>query len=245
MTPLVMNSFFNLRVIAGLLAAFVTAGFSSAPEDPGLKLRDAQSSADALHRVLVDSGTTADVVRLADAGRPPSSSAGDLPVSSGPRHEKKAKGDDGPASPPPSNVRPLSAAEEYCLNAQDATANAQASQQMKSLAQAQADIEKRMNELALKSDEYRQWLKKREDFQKQATGGLLAIYKEMEPQTAAEQLATMSEAMAAAIVSKLPPKSAASILAAMEARRAARLSSVLSGLAEIGQLRRSPNGDKP
>ena len=148
------------------------------------------------------------------------------------------KGETEPALPPASIGKSLSAAEQYCTNAEAAAATAQALLQQKSLTQAREDIEQRMKLLAQKSDEYRQWLQRREDFLKRANDGLVSIYAQMEPQTAAAQMANMSESLATAIVSKLSPKIASAILASMDASRAARLTSALAMMAQT-------TGDRP
>jgi flagellar motility protein MotE (MotC chaperone) len=134
-----------------------------------------------------------------------------------------------PAIPPSSSLSSLSPAENYCAKVSEVAAQSQFAQQRKALAKAQEQVDARIKMLAEKSEELRVWIKKREDFLKTATEGLLQIYGKMKPELAAPQLLAMSQPAAAAILAKLPPKTAGAILAEMDATRAARLSSILTG----------------
>lgn len=152
-----------------------------------------------------------------------------------PHGEPSKKKTEEEAPVPPASAAPLSPAEQYCMNVEAAAVSARDAQQRKSLTQAQQEIEKRLKELADKAEEFKRWLKKRDDFLKKANDDLLEIYAKMKPDSAAAQLVAMNEITAAAIVSKLPPKAASLILAEMDAARAARLSSVLAAAAGVGE----------
>jgi len=123
--------------------------------------------------------------------------------------------------------------EQYCTSVQDQAALAQLALQKKELETAQVEIDKRIKVLTEKSNEYKDWLAKREDFLKRATESLVGIYAQMKPEAAAARLTAMNELVAAAIISKLAPKSAGAVLSEMETSKAARLSSVLAGAAEV------------
>ena len=150
-----------------------------------------------------------------------------------------------PAVPPASAAPPITPADEYCSNVQAAASEAQAAQQRKSLVQAQQEIDKRIKTLSERTDEYRKWMKKRDDFLKLANDSLMLIYSSMKAEVAAKQLVLMNEMVAAAIVTKLSPKNAAAILSEMDAGRASRLSSMLASAGEVGEAKKIQGGEKP
>lgn len=127
----------------------------------------------------------------------------------------------------------LTPAEQYCSAIVDAAAAAQIAQQKANLEKAQKELDKRVELVVVKTEELKAWIKRREDFTRQATEQLVQIYGKMKPDAAATQLVIMNELVAAAILSKLQPKSTSLILAEMEASRAARLSAVIAGAGEI------------
>lgn len=136
--------------------------------------------------------------------------------------------------PPPTPEADLTPAERYCSSVQDEAALAQLLLQKKEIEKAQEELQKRITQLAEKTEEYKSWFKKREDFQRLANAGLVEIYSQMKPEAAAGRLTAMNEIVAAAILSKLSPKAAGAVLAEMETVKAAKLSSVLAGAAEVG-----------
>jgi flagellar motility protein MotE (MotC chaperone) len=138
------------------------------------------------------------------------------------------------APPPPAPEADLTPAERYCSSVQDEAALAQLLLQKREIEKAQDELQKRIAQLAEKSEEYKSWFKKREDFQRQANSSLVEIYAQMKPEAAAGRLTAMNELVAAAILSKLAPKSAGAVLAEMETMKAARLSSLLAGAADVG-----------
>lgn len=138
---------------------------------------------------------------------------------------------------PPSSPTPeadLSPAERYCSSVQDEAALAQLLLQKKEIEKAQEELQKRIAQLAEKTEVYKSWFKKREDFQRLANASLVEIYAQMKPEAAAGRLTAMNDLVAAAIISKLAPKAAGAVLAEMETVKAAKLSSVLAGAAEVG-----------
>lgn len=189
-----------------------------------------------------DGGKIAAALRVAEA-QP--SDQSDSESEAGKGKEKKGQEAGEPPPPPPSATPELSPADQYCSNVQGAAAVARVAQQKKSLAQAQQEIDKRIKTLTEKTEEYRQWLKKREDFLRLANDGLMEIYTKMKPEAAAAQLIAMNEVVAAAIVAKLQPKVASLILSEMDASRAARLSSVLAAAGEVGAPQKRPEKEKP
>ncbi len=73
-----------------------------------------------------------------------------------------------------------------------------------------------------------------------ATRTLVAIYAQMKPAAAAQNLSAMENTMAAAIVAKLPARAASAILSEMEPSRAAQLT---SGVASQEEKREAASQD--
>lgn len=134
---------------------------------------------------------------------------------------------------PPVTPQQLSPAEQYCSSVVDAAAAAQIAQQTSNLEKARKELADRVAILDAKTAELKSWIKKREDFARHATDSLVEIYSKMKPEAAANQITTMDELTAAAIISKLSPKASSLVLAEMDATKAARLTATIAGAAEI------------
>ncbi len=127
----------------------------------------------------------------------------------------------------------LSPAEQYCSNVLDTAAAAQIARQTTALEKTRTEIAGRIALLAAKTEELKDWIKKREDFTAHATDSLVQIYSKMKPDAAAGQLMAMDELVAAAIMSRLTPKTSSLIMAEMSAGKGARLSAVIAGAGEV------------
>lgn len=127
------------------------------------------------------------------------------------------------------------AARDYCTNIVDAAADARVAWQRKLLKDAGADIEKRIAMLEEKTNEYRKWLARRDDFIKKANETVLSIYSNsvMKADAAALQIAALDEETAAAILTKLDSKRASAILYNMEPTHAARLTATIVGSGKV------------
>lgn len=123
-----------------------------------------------------------------------------------------------------------SEAQLYCSNIAATAADARFAWQAKRLADLETQLKQRISELEIKQAEYKEWLQKREEFQKKAEDNVVAIYSRMRPEAAASQLAAMEDVTAAAILAKLNARSAGAILNEMDAARAARLTDAMAGL---------------
>lgn len=134
---------------------------------------------------------------------------------------------------PPVTPQQLSPAEQYCSSVVDAATAAQIAQQTSNLEKARKELADRVAILDAKTAELKNWIKKREDFARHATDSLVEIYSKMKPDAAANQITTMDELTAAAIISKLSPKASSLVLAEMDATKAARLTATIAGAAEI------------
>lgn len=115
----------------------------------------------------------------------------------------------------------------YCANVADAAADARFAWQTQTLSALEKDIEQRIVQLEKKRAEYEEWLRRRNEFLKQADEGLVAIFSRMRPEAAAQQLASLNDEKAAAIIAKLNPRISSAILNEMEPGRAAQLTGTL------------------
>ena len=122
-------------------------------------------------------------------------------------------------------------AQRYCTNIADAAADARYARQAAELARLEAQIDERIKALEAKRAEYEQWLTRREEFLRKADESLVAIFTQMRPDAASQQMSVMSLDAAAAILVKLNPRSASAILNEMDAVRAAQLTTGMAGLA--------------
>jgi flagellar motility protein MotE (MotC chaperone) len=126
---------------------------------------------------------------------------------------------------------------KFCTNVADAALDARVAWQQKELQAAEAKLQQRIVELEAKRAEYEQWLKLREDFLKKAEDNVVEIYSRMNPDAAAQQIASMADDTAAAVLAKLRARTASAILNEMEPARGAHLADTLAGM-------RSPDDGK-
>lgn len=153
------------------------------------------------------------------------------------------------APPPPSEIETGAAeqkpAREYCASIADAAADARVAWQKKTLADLDIEIGKRIALLEAKTEEFRQWVARRDAFSKKAHDGLIRIYARMRPDAAAMQLANIDEETAASLLTKLEPRNASAILGEMEPAKAARLTATISGAAKVPPPAPPKPQDKP
>jgi flagellar motility protein MotE (MotC chaperone) len=133
-------------------------------------------------------------------------------------------------APVPAKPTPEDNAALYCKNIANAAADARYARQADSLAAMNDELGKRIDALEKKRAEYEEWVKRREDFLRKADEAVVAIYSQMRPDAAAQQIAVMDAEAAAAILSKLSPRVASAILNEMDAPTAAHLTNVMAGL---------------
>lgn len=131
------------------------------------------------------------------------------------------------------------AAAEYCSNIADRAADARFQRQVEALKALEVKVQDRIAMLEQKRAEYQDWLERREKFLASAEENLVAIYTQMRPDAASEQLAIMHEFTAAAILAKLPPRTASAILNEMDPSTAAQLTNIMAGLANPETNRRN------
>lgn len=119
----------------------------------------------------------------------------------------------------------------YCVSIAVTAADARIAVQKAKLADVEKEIGKRMAALEAKTNEYKAWVERRDQFMKRATGVLVKIYTQMEPDAAALQLTAMDEETAAALLVKLEPQNASAVLNEMSPDKAARLAATIAGAA--------------
>lgn len=121
-------------------------------------------------------------------------------------------------------------ASQYCRNIASAAADARYARQADALAAMEKELDDRIAKLEAKRAEYEDWVKRRQDFLDKADTAVVAIYSQMRPDAAAQQIAVMDPEAAAAILAKLNPRTASAILNEMAAPIAAQLTNVMTGL---------------
>jgi flagellar motility protein MotE (MotC chaperone) len=118
----------------------------------------------------------------------------------------------------------------FCSNITDQALDARVAWQQKELEATETKLKQRIAELEAKRAEYEEWLKLREDFLKKAEDNVVEIYSRMNPEAAAQQIASMADDTAAAVLAKLKVRVASSILNEMEPARGAHLADTLAGM---------------
>lgn len=131
---------------------------------------------------------------------------------------------------PQAPLDPQTSAEiqKFCTNIADSARDQRYLLQKQELEKLQADVDSRIAVLEQRKNEYQDWLKRRNEFLKQAELNLVDIYKKMKPDAAAPQLAELPAEMAASIVMKLPPAQSSLILAEMDPKKAAMVAAIMS-----------------
>jgi flagellar motility protein MotE (MotC chaperone) len=154
-------------------------------------------------------------------------------------------GADGPFKKPgPLDALPpnASAAEQYCFNTADSAADARFAWQAKKIQDMEAALDKKAQQLAAMTEDYKRWLARRDEFSRKAHEKLVAFYSRMRPDAAAVQLATLDEEMAAAVVMKLETKVASQVMGEMDPEQAAKIATVISGAGKLPADKRGAAG---
>jgi len=145
-----------------------------------------------------------------------------------------------PAPPPPKLPGPLDAlppsatpAQQYCYNTTDSAQDARFAWQAKKIQEMEAELDKRSQQLEAKTQEYKRWLARRDEFSRKAQEKLVGFYAKMRPDAAALQLSSMDEETAAAVLTKLETKIASAIMGEMVPDSAAKIATIISGAAKI------------
>ncbi len=153
---------------------------------------------------------------------------GDPAVSDVPEEARAPASRPGPLDALPPNA---TAAQQYCFNTADTAADARFAWQAKKIQEMEAELNKRAELLSAKTEEYKKWLERRDEFSRKAHEKLVGFYSRMRADAAAAQLAAIDEETAAAVVTKLETKVASQIMGEMEPVQAAKIASVIAGAA--------------
>lgn len=130
------------------------------------------------------------------------------------------------------------AAQQYCFNTADSAADARFAWQARKIKEMEAALDKRSQQLEAKTQQYKTWLARRDEFSRKAHDKLVGFYSRMRPDAAALQLASLDEEMAAAVVTKLETKVASQIMGEMDPEQAAKIAAIISGAARVPPERR-------
>ncbi|PTW60151.1 flagellar motility protein MotE (MotC chaperone) [Breoghania corrubedonensis] len=125
----------------------------------------------------------------------------------------------------------------YCRNTADATAEARIAWQTWKLLALQDSLRQQIDALERKRAQFQEWVEKRNKILAAVEDHVVSIYGKMRPDAAAEQLATLDEEIAVAVLSRLKPRDASAILNEMEPARAAQLAQSMASLtnAKLGE----------
>ncbi|AUW40792.1 MotE family protein [Rhizobium leguminosarum] len=121
---------------------------------------------------------------------------------------------------------------QFCTNIAEPARDQRYLLQKQELEKLRADIDARMAEMDKRKAEYQDWLKRRDDFLRQAEAGLTEIYKKMKPDAAALQLQDMKIEVASAVIMRLGPRQSSLILNEMDPQKAAVIASVIASASD-------------
>lgn len=121
---------------------------------------------------------------------------------------------------------------QFCTNIAEPARDRRYLLQKQELEKLQADVDARIAVLENRRVEYEDWLKRRNDFLKQAEAGLIEIYKTMKPDAAGPQLQEIDVEIAAAIIMKLPPRQSGLILSEMNPDKAAMVAAIITSASD-------------
>ncbi len=121
---------------------------------------------------------------------------------------------------------------QFCTNIADPARDQRYLLQKQVLEKLRADVDSRIAEMNKRKEEYQDWLKRRDDFLKQAEAGLTDIYKKMKPDAAASQLQEVQIEVAAAVIMRLNPTQSSLILNEMDPKKAAVIANIIASASD-------------
>ena len=124
---------------------------------------------------------------------------------------------------------------KYCLNIFDEASEARHVILTKRLKEIEGQVDDRLDKLAVRISELKEWTQKRDDFLALANESVVQIFQSMRPDAAALQLTEVGPAMAASIIAKLEPKFSSAILTEMKPSDAAKIAVVLTNSMETDE----------
>ena len=144
-----------------------------------------------------------------------------------------------PTVAPEVKPSPESVGDQFCASIGNAATDARFAWQKQTLLETEKQVEKRVDELNAKIEEYQKWMARRDEFSRKAQSTITDIYAKMKPDAAAPQLSALDEETAAAVLVKLSPKISSALMAEMDPKKAARLTGIISSSSK-GPKRKPP-----
>ncbi|MBB3656248.1 flagellar motility protein MotE (MotC chaperone) [Rhizobium sp. BK650] len=133
---------------------------------------------------------------------------------------------------PAGDITSTDEVKQFCTNIADPARDQRYLLQKQELEKLRADIDSRIAEMDRRKAEYQDWLKRRDDFLKQAEAGLTDIYKKMKPDAAALQLQDVRPELAAAVIMRLGPRQSSQILNEMDSTKAAKIAGIIASASD-------------
>lgn len=133
---------------------------------------------------------------------------------------------------PAGDITSTDEVKQFCTNIADPARDQRYLLQKQELEKLRADIDSRIAEMDKRKAEYQDWLKRRDDFLKQAEAGLTDIYKKMKPDAAALQLQDVKPELAAAVIMRLGPRQSSLILNEMDSTKAANIAGIIASASD-------------
>ena len=96
-----------------------------------------------------------------------------------------------------------------------------------------AELQKRIEMAEAKSANLEKWVRRREEFAKQANSKIVEIYANMRPEASASRLQQLDMNLAASILLAIPPRQASPILNEMDEKNAAAITAVMAASARM------------
>jgi flagellar motility protein MotE (MotC chaperone) len=103
---------------------------------------------------------------------------------------------------------PANDIKQFCVNNAAAVGDARIAWQTSKLRELEKEINQRLGELDSKKAQLAEWMRKRDEAMQKANAAVIAIYAQMKPTAAAQNLSAMEDSVAAAIIAKLSPRAA-------------------------------------
>ncbi|RLQ88826.1 MotE family protein [Notoacmeibacter ruber] len=123
----------------------------------------------------------------------------------------------------------------YCDAIVDQARELRYSAREQELQEMQTELERGLELMERKKEEFEKWVERREDFANRASEALIAIYERMRADAAAERLIMVDPMLASAILLKMPPAKSGTILNEMEAKKAAGITAIMAASADRGK----------
>lgn len=133
-------------------------------------------------------------------------------------------------------------AERYCQAVGDIATDARFAWQAGQLKKLAKELDERRAILEERIAELKSWVERRDKFVELGTESLVKIFQSMRPDAASQQLSSVDEMTAAAIITKLKPRTASSILNEMDTEKAARLAATIAGAARYARRQAAKKG---